>query len=209
MTIEQLRQLITDGKDQEVTNYLEGLKKPTPEGVKAYLETDEGARVLEPFVSKRFDKGLETWKTNNLDKIIEEEIKKRFPDETEEQKRLRTLEKELEKERAERIRGNLRNQALSEATKKGLPIDLVDHFVGQDEEDTAKNLAKLERVWSEALEQAVQAKFKELGRVPHNPGGGGGGDKNPWSKEHFNLTEQARILKQDPELANTMRQMAR
>lgn len=31
--------------------------------------------------------------------------------------------------------------------------------------------------------------------------GAGGGVKNPWSKEHFNLTEQGRLLKENPELA--------
>jgi len=28
--------------------------------------------------------------------------------------------------------------------------------------------------------------------------------KNPWTKEHFNLTEQGKILKEDPELARTL-----
>jgi len=36
---------------------------------------------------------------------------------------------------------------------------------------------------------------------PNNNGGAATGGKNPWSKEHFNLTEQAKILKDDPELA--------
>ena len=30
------------------------------------------------------------------------------------------------------------------------------------------------------------------------------GIKNPWSKEHFNLTEQARILRENPELAKQL-----
>ena len=30
--------------------------------------------------------------------------------------------------------------------------------------------------------------------------------KNPWSKEHFNLTEQARILRENPELATQLKQ---
>lgn len=30
---------------------------------------------------------------------------------------------------------------------------------------------------------------------------GTGGQKNPWSKEHFNLTEQGKLLKENPELA--------
>ncbi|WP_039944492.1 phage scaffolding protein [Thermicanus aegyptius] len=34
--------------------------------------------------------------------------------------------------------------------------------------------------------------------------GGSTGIKNPWSKEHFNLTEQARILRENPELAKQL-----
>lgn len=32
--------------------------------------------------------------------------------------------------------------------------------------------------------------------------------KNPWSKEHFNLTEQARLLRENPELAQQLKAMA-
>jgi alanyl-tRNA synthetase len=32
----------------------------------------------------------------------------------------------------------------------------------------------------------------------------GGGIKNPWSREHFNLTEQGRILRENPELAKQL-----
>lgn len=33
---------------------------------------------------------------------------------------------------------------------------------------------------------------------------GGSGQKNPWSKVHFNLTEQGRILRENPELAKRL-----
>ena len=32
--------------------------------------------------------------------------------------------------------------------------------------------------------------------------------KNPWSKDHFNLTEQGRIMKKDPELAKRLQAQA-
>jgi Alanyl-tRNA synthetase len=32
--------------------------------------------------------------------------------------------------------------------------------------------------------------------------------KNPWSKEHFNLTQQARLLRENPELAQQLKAMA-
>ena len=44
------------------------------------------------------------------------------------------------------------------------------------------------------------------GRDPNNNNSGGKpAIKNPWSKEHFNLTQQAKILKEDPELAEKLK----
>lgn len=42
---------------------------------------------------------------------------------------------------------------------------------------------------------------KVIGKEPINTGGSPVGTKNPWSKEHLNLTEQGKILREDPELA--------
>ena len=53
----------------------------------------------------------------------------------------------------------------------------------------------------------LKEQYKDLfkpdlkGREPNNIGGTPPGTKNPWSKEHFNLTEQGRILRENPELA--------
>lgn len=43
------------------------------------------------------------------------------------------------------------------------------------------------------------------GRDPNNNSGGKPAIKNPWSKEYFNLTQQAKILKEDPELAEKLK----
>lgn len=42
------------------------------------------------------------------------------------------------------------------------------------------------------------------GRKPNEGGSDTQGIKNPWSKETFNLTEQAKILKENPELAKQL-----
>ena len=53
----------------------------------------------------------------------------------------------------------------------------------------------------------LKEQYKDLfkpdvkGKEPINIGGGTPSTKNPWSKEHFNLTEQGRILREHPELA--------
>ncbi|NRG43300.1 phage scaffolding protein [Bacillus sp. CRN 9] len=49
------------------------------------------------------------------------------------------------------------------------------------------------------------------GRQPHptDPGGKPAPQKNPFSKEHFNLTEQGRLLKDDPELYKQLKASAK
>lgn len=54
---------------------------------------------------------------------------------------------------------------------------------------------------------ALKETYKDLftpvvkGKIPNNNEKSHSGEKNPWSKEHFNLTEQGRLLREDPELA--------
>ncbi len=62
---------------------------------------------------------------------------------------------------------------------------------------------------------ALKEQYKDLfkpdlkGREPNNIGGTPPGVKNPWSKEHFNLTEQGRILRENPELAAQLQAAAK
>lgn len=57
---------------------------------------------------------------------------------------------------------------------------------------------------------AIKETYKDLftptvtGRQPNNTGGSPNGVKNPWSKEHFNLTEQGKLLTENPELAKQL-----
>lgn len=183
ITLEDVKQFLEQNKDNEdVKNYLVGLSKPTLEGVKAFLETEEGKKLLQPRLDQYFTKGLETWKQNNLQKLIDEEISRRYPQETEEQKLLKKLQADLEAEKQARVREALRNKAITIATEKGLPVALIDHFLGQDEETTLANIQKLETAFQEHVKAAVEARFKEYGRTPH-PGGPG----NPAPKKEGEL----------------------
>lgn len=207
MNLEELKIFLEENKDNtEVQNFLKE-KYSTKINIKEYLETPEGKREMQPILDSYFTKGLQTWQEKTMPSLIEEEIKKRFPDETEEQKRLRILEEELAKERQARLKSDLINKATQIATQKGMPVELVGYFVGQDEEETINNLTALEEIWTRSIEEAVKEKFKENGRhVP--PSKRGEDTKNPWSKQHFNLTEQGRILREDPELAKKLKAQA-
>jgi hypothetical protein len=209
MNWEEVKKFIEDNQNnQEVHNYLRGLYL-TPESVASFLDTTEGKKILQPRLDAYFTKGLETWKEKTLPNLIDEEIKKKFPGETEEQKRLRKLEEELAKERQARVKSELINKATTLATQKGLPVDLVSYFVGQDEDSTVNNVTALENIWQQNIQKAVEEKFRESGRAPNSGGGGGSGQTNPWKKETFNLTEQGRLLRDNPELARQLMAQAK
>lgn len=148
----------------EFENYISGLLNADRVG--KYLETDDGKKYIQPKMDSYFSKGLETWKTNNLSGLVDEEVKKRFPDADPKDTELATLKAELEKMKAESTRKDLRVKALQIATEKGLPVDLVDFFIGADEKTTKENMDKLHTSYTTALSAAVDKKLKGNGYVP-------------------------------------------
>jgi len=176
--------------------------------IQEFTSTNKAGRSwLDSQKDQHHQKALETWKANNLDKIVTAEINKKHPPENPLQAELAAIKAEWEKEKTARAREALKNQALTIATAKKLPIELIDHFVGTDETTTAANLAALEKVWTDGLAAAAKEKFKEHGRTPHI--GGQDNSKNPWSTEHFNLTEQGRISRENPDLARQLKSQAK
>lgn len=174
ITLDVIKKFFTDNKDNpDVKVYLGELSAPTVEGVKGFLDTEEGKKLLQPRLDAHFTKSLETWKTNNLEKLIDEEVRKRNPGKTPEQIELEKLRKEIEDERKARNREALVNKALKIADEKALPKGVIDFFVGEDEDVTISNLSKLEEEFNAAVTKAVEAKFKASGRDPE-PGNSGG-----------------------------------
>src|SRR5690606_21288053 len=72
---------------------------------------------------------LETWKTNNLNALIDEEVKKRNPEETPEQKRIRELEEKIENGEKATKRAELKNKAMAYATEQKLPAQFASKYI--------------------------------------------------------------------------------
>lgn len=162
--------LETNSQDAAVVEYLSELKKPTAEVVNSYLDSQEGVKLLQPRLDSHFSKGLQTWKDNNLSKLIDEEVAKRNPGETPEQKEIRELKAQLEQDKAERLKEKLTNVAMKKADELGLPLDLVQHFIGADEDSTNSNLENFNSAFQTALQTQVNSKFKQNGRDVKNYG---------------------------------------
>lgn len=162
--------LETNSQDAAVVEYLSELKKPTAEVVNSYLDSQDGVKLLQPRLDSHFSKGLQTWKDNNLSKLIDEEVAKRNPGETPEQKEIRELKAQLEQDKAERLKEKLTNVAMKKADELGLPLDLVQHFIGVDEDSTNSNLENFNSAFQTAIQTQVNSKFKQNGRDVKNYG---------------------------------------
>lgn len=214
MTIEEIKKYFEDNKDSEdVKQFLADLAK-APEltlGVVQQFLTDneDGKKFLQSHVDAAVTKGIGTWKENNLKNLVDDAVKKANPEETDEQKRIRTLEDKFNTTESELVREKLKNKTVAELSEKGLPTELADFFIGRDEERTTANLKTFETVFEAAVKKEVEKKFKK-GGDDFNKGDNDKNKnvKNPWKTEHFNLTEQGRISKEDPELAKKLKAAA-
>lgn len=169
MTFEEVKEFLESeaGKASEVTAYLQGLNPLTVARVQEYIDkTPEGKSWADSVKDKHLQKGLETWKANNLESLLNDEIKKRFPEKDEKELEVEKLRGEIEKMKQEKLRETLTNKAIKIATEKNLPIELVDFFIGADEQATVSNVKVLEDTFGQYVQKMVEQRLKGDGYVP-------------------------------------------
>ncbi|MFJ9462144.1 DUF4355 domain-containing protein [Viridibacillus arvi] len=163
LDLEQLKTLAESGDKTTLEAYI--YKAIEKEDVALVLSANTDVRsVIDAEKDKHHNKALETWKSNNLETLIDVEVQKRNPQKTPAEIEVEKLRKEIEDERNARNRETLKNTAIKLANEKGLPIDVLDYFVADDEETTTANLTKLEESFNKAVQTQVDSKFKENGR---------------------------------------------
>ena len=128
--------------------------------IENYLQNSEGQKLMQPKLDKYFNKGLETWKQNNLEKLIDEEIAKRYPEETPEMRKIKELEQKLAEKEREAVRKELTIKAQQLASQKGLPADLATYFIAENEELTIENIEKFDSAYKTHLDNAVIERTK-------------------------------------------------
>lgn len=190
MDLQELKQYLESNNDNsEVQAVLNEFKTVSQEDVRSYLETDEGKRFIQPTLDRYHNKSLQTWKDNNLQNLVEDEVAKRNPQETEEQKRIRLLEEQLENRDKESKRKDLETKALKLAQDKALPTEIVNFFVGEDEETTSANLDTLKQHLDATIQAQVDERFKAGGRDVID----GAGASVPQSQSIMEMAAEANI----------------
>lgn len=180
-----------EGKTSEISAYLQGLNPITVARVQSFMGTPEGKSWLDSVKDKHLQKGLETWKTNNLEALLETEIKKRFPEKDPKDLAMEKLKHEIEQMKSAKEKEVLTNRAMKLAGDKGLPLDLVGFFVGADEDSTTANLKTLEDTYNSSVQRTLEARLKNDGYTP--PSGEGSGK----SLEDLSMDEYIKVRNKD------------
>ena len=127
------------------------------EGFKAWLSSEK---------DRHFSTSLNTWKENNLSKEVEKEISKRYPAETEEQKKLRDLELKLQSMEQESKLKEIKANTMRLINDKKLDSEILDFVLSDSEEATVSKIDKLENLIEKLATQRLEEKYKNANTTP-------------------------------------------
>ena len=202
--IEELKKMLDQCKEDPKVG--EVLKEYVPEDlVKAkaeelfpsLVETEVGKKTLQPILDRHATKAIDTWKNNHLQTLLEEELEKRNPAETPEQKQLRELQSQMTKLQKEKTLESMKSLGLQIANEKGLPSSMVNFFVGESPEQTRNNLNLLEIEFKSSVEKAVEERLKASSRTPeYTPEPGG----KELDVDNMSMAELNQLATDNPEL---------
>ena len=183
MLKKELAELLKNMKDED--NIDETLKKAEPvmalvnggltlEAFKKKLTDSDFKAYMDSEKDKHHTKALDTWKTNNLQKLVDEEYSKKHPEETKDLAAIKLAEvmKKLEdSEKANKVE-KVRNTITKSLTDKKLPIGLADFIVNEDEAKANAALTAFENIFKDH-DTGLKENFIK-GNI-YIPGGGEGG----------------------------------
>ncbi len=124
--------------------------------VKGYYDS-----IVDKSVSKRLDKGIESWKEKNLENIIDEEISKRYPQKTEAEIKFEEQQKQLEQAMEEKRQLELQIKYQTIMAENNLPMEILDFVAGKDVETTISNIERFKSTTDTYIAKRVQDGIEE------------------------------------------------
>lgn len=112
-------------------------------------------------VNTRLDKGIESWKTNNLENIVNEEINKKYPQKTEAEIKFEEQQKQLEQAMEEKRQLELQIKYQTIMAENNLPMEILDFVAGKDLETTIFNIERFKNTTDTYIAKKVQDGIEE------------------------------------------------
>jgi hypothetical protein len=148
--------------EENVTSFIAS----NPDYLTNILGTEIGQKALQPKLDSHFSKSLETWKANNLDKIVNERVESLFPNETPQAKQMRELQAQIDKINQEKNRAEMATKTLTMLSQEQIPTSFAKFLQGADETTTRANISDFKHEFLTALNGTVDSKFKQFGHQP-------------------------------------------
>lgn len=193
----------------------EGGGQATPPEYNADSLTDEQVAAIKEKFGFKDDTDVDSIvksKRSRWQKELEEEKNEaaRLAKLSEEERQQAIIQKEkddLEKEKAVFRQEQLLVEKGKQLQAIGIPSDLAARIQGNTAEEVMEDVKSFKTEWDKALKSAVDA---ALVSSVDNPLGSGSTNNttNPFAKESFNLTEQGRLMREDPEKAKSLQALA-
>lgn len=176
--------LNANAKEPAVTEFLKGLGSQdsglNAESVAAYLDTQEGQHVLQPFVDRRVDGAIKTYKEGHyaqeLKSAVAAEILKLNPQETPEQRANRELREQVESMQKENKQDKLKRLIVEEASKMSVPAFFIDDYLPGSLEEGKLYLTKCKQFVDDEKLKAVN---DVVATYKNKPSPKGEGDADP------------------------------
>ncbi|AGK97634.1 DUF4355 domain-containing protein [Clostridium pasteurianum] len=173
----------TNKDNDEVKNFLGGYS--SLDVFKEKVNTDPNFKsYMDSAKDSHFSKALDTWKTNNLEKLVDEKVNQLYPKADPKDLELKKLQQQIDKMQKDTLHKELTNQALKMATDKKIPTDLVSYLVGQDEDSTNANIEKFAEIF-QAHDEVIRTEFAK-----------GNSYTPPENKNSGNLSEDEKLREQ-------------
>ena len=171
---------VDDNADIDEIILSNGFAKPITdvEGLNKLLESDKS---LQGLFDKKVTTGIENFKKNGMQKIIEAEVLKRTgKNETPEQKEIRELKERLDKADKEKAKAEMISKYKDVLTEKKIPSNMIDFLLAQDDETTEANIELFENSMKQYIETGIKAKLGDSEYTP--PTGGGNVGRVTWEQ---------------------------
>ena len=171
---------VDDNADIDEIILSNGFAKPITdvEGLNKLLESDKS---LQGLFDKKVTTGIENFKKNGMQKLIEAEVLKRTgKNETPEQKEIRELKERLDKADKEKAKAEMISKYKDVLTEKKIPSNMIDFLLAQDDETTEANIELFENSMKQYIETGIKAKLGDSEYTP--PTGGGNVGRVTWEQ---------------------------
>lgn len=170
MTLDDVKKFVQDNKDDAALKEFIGTLATVDE--KAIIEKYKSSAEYKDEVKREGDRratgAVEKFMKETMPKHLEDEIKKRYPDETQEQKALREMKAELDSIKTAKAREELRNKAVKMLNDKKIGIEFMDFIQAADEDELKNRVEQFHELFSKSIVSAVDEKLKTHGVNPTN-----------------------------------------